>query len=172
MMHAVYRRKSKPVEVFIIFSHITFILWTLGLLIGTVVLYVNMNLPWVFLAGFILFLLSLLVYTFNISIILCLHSIIASSTTEMNNLPIFPRADTQVMKMTRLSSFVWFDLWVNTFYTQSINWDIEAIFIQEFEICVVSSGLFQIQISIKLAFFNASPAWSMYVVVQASVSKL
>ena len=87
-------------------SSVTFILWTLGLLIGTVVLYVNMKLPWIFLTGFILFLLSFLVYTFNISIILCLHSIIASSTTEMNSLPIFSRADTQVMKMTRLSSFV------------------------------------------------------------------
>ena len=35
MMNGVYHRKSKPVEVFIIFSHITFILWALGLLIGS-----------------------------------------------------------------------------------------------------------------------------------------
>lgn len=106
MMHGVYHRKSKPVEVFIIFSHITFILWALGLLIGTVVLYVNIKLPWFFLAGFILFFLSFLIYTLNISIILCLHSIITSSTTEVNNLPIFSKGDTQVMQMT-LNSYVY-----------------------------------------------------------------
>ena len=92
MLVGVFRRKSKPLEVFIIFSHITFILWALSLLIGTIILSVNLKLPWFLLAGFILFLISLLVYTLNISIILCLHSIILSSSTEINNLPIFSRS--------------------------------------------------------------------------------
>ena len=96
MMEGVFHRKSKPVEVFIIFSHITFILWALSLLIGTIILSVNLKLPWFFLAGFILFLISLLVYTFNISIILCLHSIILSSSTEINNLPIFSRSNNPI----------------------------------------------------------------------------
>ena len=97
MMNGVFHRKAKPVEVFIIFSHITFILWALCLLIGTVVIYIYLKLIWVFLAGFILFLISLMIYTLNISIILCLHSIILSSSTETNKLPIFSRHDKQIM---------------------------------------------------------------------------
>ena len=97
MMNGVFHRKAKPVEVFIIFSHITFFLWALCLLIVTVVVYIYMKLIWVILAGFILFLISLLVYTLNISIILCLHSIILSSSTETNKLPIFSRHDKQIM---------------------------------------------------------------------------
>ena len=97
MMNGVFHRKAKPVEVLIIFSHIAFILWVICLLVGTVVVYIYLKLIWVFLAGFILFLMSLLVYTLNISIILCLHSIILSSSTEKNNLPIFSRQDKQIM---------------------------------------------------------------------------
>ena len=97
MMNGVFHRKSKPVEVFIIFIHIIFILWALGLLIGTAGASAYLRLPWVLLAGFILLLLSFLVYTLNISIILCLHSIILSSSTEINNLPIFSRGDKQIM---------------------------------------------------------------------------
>ena len=97
MMNGVFHRKAKPIEVFIIFSHITFFLWALCLLIVTVVVYIYLKLIWVILAGFILFLISLLVYTLNISIILCLHSIILSSSTETNKLPIFSRQDKQIM---------------------------------------------------------------------------
>ena len=97
MFEGVYHRKAKPVEVFIIFSHIIFILWALSLLIGTAVVSVHLEFPWFFFAGFILFLMSLLVYALNISIILCLHSIILSSSTEINGQPIFSRADLQIM---------------------------------------------------------------------------
>ena len=106
MMNGVFHRKAKPIGVFIIFSHITFFLWALCLLIGTVVGYIYLKLVWVFLAGFILFLISLLVYTLNISIILCLHSIILSSSTETNKLPIFSRQDKQIMdEMIERSDF-------------------------------------------------------------------
>ena len=102
MMRGVYDRKAKPVEVFIIFSHISFILSSLVLLIGPAIVSLNLQQPWFILAGFILFLISLVIYTFNIFVILCLHSIILSSSTEMNNLPIISRADMQIIQMTNL----------------------------------------------------------------------